>query len=1549
MELWIGALNLGFLYAFMTMGVFFTFRIHDFPDITVDGSFTSGAATAAVLLISGYNPVLALAAAFIVGGLAGAVTAYVNTRFNVNGLLAGILVMTGLYSINLHIMGRSNIPLLNQTTVFTWLEKANPGMHAEIWTCIVLVAVMAAFWLTITLFLKTDLGIAMRATGNNPVMASANGVNVGWMTIFGVAVANGMVGISGGLVAQYQGFADIGMGIGTVVIGLAAVIIGESVLRLNSIAAKVASVVIGSVIFRLIIAFALYVGMNPIDLKLLTAVFVFFTLVASKYLAGRKIIDFSKIIYAIKKVPPQTAGGILMSCIVLFGAGYGLWLGFSKPAEVEKKTVIGVMQFADNDLLNSSCNGFLDEIAKLGWQDGRNCTLVVENAHGDQATVLSIIDKFLSLKADICVAFSTQCLQPAVNKIKDRPVIFGTIASPFRAGAGTTETDHLPNVTGVYGAAPMDRHVATAQKIIKAKLVIGAIWNPALANSVFNVENLQKAVAETKDVRLEGATVTGTGEVFDAALALVQKGVNVFILPPDHNVYAAFQSVVKAAGPKKIPVFVSDTELLKKGALVAIGYDYENSGRQTARLVDRVLKGESPARIPFEKYAKLTFGINAAVARELGVTVPDEVLRQATAVLDAGGSAPAEKPRIGIVQFALEPNVELCKEGISKALADHGYVDGKNIEIVYGNAQADFPTITTIVQDFLRRKVAIITPLSTPCVQAAVKLAASGNTRVVFTYIYDPYRIGAAKTPADHLPNMTGIACFPPVAEMLGLIQEMLPGKKKVGVVWNSSEANSEAVLLQLREQAKKRGLEIVEATVTSPAEVLEASRSLVLKGAEVFLCSGDNTVNVGYDSFQKAATEARVPVFSFDSEFIEKGALAILGPDYYQTGYEGGEYLARVLKGENTAVMPIRQTQKTNFVLNPDAARALGIPVAPALLKKAAIWQKDSKQAGKKLALFLFSDHMLIRETAQGIQDELAESGTLKKFNLTVDVKNAQNEFHLAQSIAQEIVSRNYDYIITVTTPALQATANANANKKIPHVFGAVTDPYRMGVAKNNTEHIPNITGIATVEPVERTIQVMREIFPQAKRIGIVWNPGEACSETCTYKARGAAKQYGFELLEATVSTTAEVRDALNSLLGKIDLFITSGDNTAIMALESTAALLRKHKIPYFTNSGSDIERGSFISIGPDYYQIGRETARMAERVIQGEKPAAIPIRDYAPDKVFINFGLVKEYGISLPDSVLRQAANAPQPGQPSTAGPRRLAVFRFSDNALLLEINRGFSEYLEQSGAEKKYNLTIDTKSAQNEFSMAQSILQDIVRQNYDYLVTFSTPALQVAAQVNKTIPHVFGGVTDPYRMGVAKNPKEHLPQLTGVATFQPVGSLFKTMREIFPAASRVGIVWNPGEACSEACTFKARVAAKEYGFELIEATVTSTSEVIDAARTIINKKIDLFVTSGDNTVILAFDMIAAALHQARIPYCTNTPADVDRGAFLSVGADYVEVGRETAKMALRVMAGEDPKDIPINNCVPEKTAINRGLAREYGVALPDAVVKRAAQVKD
>ncbi len=152
MELWIGAVNLGLLYAFMAIGTFISYKLYSFPDITIDGTFTTGAAVASILVVDGWNPIMVLPVAFLVGSLAGFLTGFIHTRFKIEGLLAGILVMTGLYSVNLHIMGKSNIPLLNSNTFVSMLSPMNPGLHPELWNCIFLVMVMMVFWMLISFF-----------------------------------------------------------------------------------------------------------------------------------------------------------------------------------------------------------------------------------------------------------------------------------------------------------------------------------------------------------------------------------------------------------------------------------------------------------------------------------------------------------------------------------------------------------------------------------------------------------------------------------------------------------------------------------------------------------------------------------------------------------------------------------------------------------------------------------------------------------------------------------------------------------------------------------------------------------------------------------------------------------------------------------------------------------------------------------------------------------------------------------------------------------------------------------------------------------------------------------------------------------------------------------------------------------------------------------------------------------------------------------------------------------------------------------------------------
>jgi ABC-type uncharacterized transport system substrate-binding protein len=184
--------------------------------------------------------------------------------------------------------------------------------------------------------------------------------------------------------------------------------------------------------------------------------------------------------------------------------------------------------------------------------------------------------------------------------------------------------------------------------------------------------------------------------------------------------------------------------------------------------------------------------------------------------------------------------------------------------------------------------------------------------------------------------------------------------------------------------------------------------------------------------------------------------------------------------------------------------------------------------------------------------------------------------------------------------------------------------------------------------------------------------------------------------------------------------------------------------------------------------------------------------------------------------------------------------------------------------------------------------------------------------------------------------------------VATFQPVARTFALLREVFPSAKIIGVVWNPAEACSEACTMLARETANKYGFKLLERTVSSTGEVRDAVQSLMNEKIDIFYTAGDNTVSLAIESSVHVLERKKIPYVTNNPSDIDNGVFLALGADYFEVGKAVAQKAEMVFAGKNPKDLPIQNYVPEKLAVNEIVAKKYGIPLSQSLLARARMVK-
>jgi len=276
--IFLSSVSEGLIFGFIAIGVFITFRVLSFPDLTVDGSFVTGGSVAAVMIAAGYNPFLATIAALFAGLVAGTITALLNTSLKINALLSGILMMVGLYSINLRIMHGANIPLIRSITIFESVAHFFSIKRNSVLIIYTLIILAVIVFLILNWFLRTEIGLALRASGDNEQMVRGLGSDTNKNLLLGCAISNGLVALGGSLVAQSQGFCDVNMGIGMIVMGLAAVIIGEGVLHPRGIAKILFACFVGTFIYRLFITIVLRLGLTPGDLKLITAILVVFVI-----------------------------------------------------------------------------------------------------------------------------------------------------------------------------------------------------------------------------------------------------------------------------------------------------------------------------------------------------------------------------------------------------------------------------------------------------------------------------------------------------------------------------------------------------------------------------------------------------------------------------------------------------------------------------------------------------------------------------------------------------------------------------------------------------------------------------------------------------------------------------------------------------------------------------------------------------------------------------------------------------------------------------------------------------------------------------------------------------------------------------------------------------------------------------------------------------------------------------------------------------------------------------------------------------------------------
>ena len=628
-----------------------------------------------------------------------------------------------------------------------------------------------------------------------------------------------------------------------------------------------------------------------------------------------------------------------------------------------------------------------------------------------------------------------------------------------------------------------------------------------------------------------------------------------------------------------------------------------------------------------------------------------------------------------------------------------------------------------------------------------------------------------------------------------------------------------------------------------------------------------------------------------------------------------------------------------------------------------------------------------------KGLMERLRDSGYVADDERNIHLFNPQGDLGTANAIAREIVSGGYDMVITASTVALQVVAKANQGVRMTHVFGGVTDPQGAGVGITGTapdEHPPYMAGIGTFQPVTRVFEIARELNPQIKRVGVVWNPGEQCSEACLLKARAVCSRLGVELLEATVGNTSEVNDALRSLLSRgIDALWIGGDTVVHASSKMIFTLAAQSDIPVFTNDPEDVGHGAFFGLGADYTTVGQYTADMAVAVFKGKKPSSFSIDNVIPVQFKINTSMLEKFSPAwtLTDSLRALAAQGqkeamhspyrPQSGHRAAAvlsgkkpsdlpieptknqvsirpevaksavrtEPLDLRMVLYSATEFSESCRDGLLEGLRRGGLKEGQDFTMRIYNAQGDMTTLSSIMTAVQSDQVDLLMVISTPTLQAALRLaGKDTNIVFAGVGDGVLAGAGRSETDHRPNVTGITTRSPFKGLARILSETLPGVKTVGTLFTPAEINSVLYKDWWAEALAPYGIDLVAVPVAGSSETSQAADVLCQKDIQAIGQIMDNTTRPGFIHLARKADDHGLPVFGFDSSQVKAGAVIALARDFFDSGVEASAKALRVLHGERPADIPFSNTRTEKLILNKSLARSFHLHLSPELVHKA-----
>jgi len=600
------------------------------------------------------------------------------------------------------------------------------------------------------------------------------------------------------------------------------------------------------------------------------------------------------------------------------------------------------------------------------------------------------------------------------------------------------------------------------------------------------------------------------------------------------------------------------------------------------------------------------------------------------------------------------------------------------------------------------------------------------------------------------------------------------------------------------------------------------------------------------------------------------------------------------------------------------------------------------------------------------GIIDRLTELGIMEPDKRNMKLFNPQGDLGTANTIAREIANGPYEMVITSSTLSLQTFAKANQTTQKMHVFGAVTYPAGTGVGITGPgadQHPPYLTGIGTFQPVKRAFLVARQLNPAIKKIGVVWNPGEQCSEACLKEAHEICKELGIELIEAIATNTSEVSEAIRSLMGRgVQAVWIGGDTVATASASMIINVAKQNGIPVFTNDPVDVKIGALFGVGAAYYTVGIYTADMAAAILGGKKPSEFRIENVIPERLAVNEEVLQSLGQSWKmadaiNEVLQKqeteaiAAPVVAENRNPRVKPYKLRMVLYSETEFAERSREGLIDGIKKAGLTEGKDYELIIYNAQGDMSTLSSIMTTVKADQVDLLMVVSTPALQAALrQAGADTRIVFTGVGDGVKAGAGKSETDHLPNVTGITTRSPFDGMARLIKETLPAVKRVGTLFTPAEINSVLYKDWFKEALQKQDIELTAVPVTSSADVPQAAIELCRSDIQMVCQVVDNLTRPGFALISRKAAENNLPVYVFDSDQIKSGGVICLSRDYYDAGLEAAEMAVSVLQGKkSPAQIPFCNTRSEKLIYNEELAKKFKLILSEAFIKKAIELKN